>query len=89
MTDTKAAPRPWRIKATDDLGNVSYVYKDGGRVRCALSNGISASLFYAGVHHDEMAVTFALTDARTARQAVTILESHGSWRYLYAALAAR
>jgi len=58
-----------RIRSTDTLGNVSYLYSDNGVLRCALANGMGASLFYAGVpSNKEMEVRFTFEDATTPRE---------------------
>lgn len=74
-----------RIRCTDRLGNVAYVRHTPVRGwACTLANGIPASLFYASVSGDEMACKFALEDAVTDFDALTVLRCYGAADAAYA-----
>lgn len=85
--DASASPRrrdPVRIRATDRLGNIAYIHREADRpMRCTLANGLSASLFYAGVIGQEMKFRFALDDCETADQALAIVRRYGSLDHDY------
>jgi hypothetical protein len=70
------APRT-RIRATDKLGNVAYVYGQGPDWRCALANGTGAAFSYAGLGYDEMAVKFAFEDCTSSAEIVAVCQRFG------------
>jgi hypothetical protein len=73
-----------RIRATDDLGNVAYVYGRGDSWLCALASGTPAAFSYAGLGQDEMAVKFALEDAGDDTSEILIVcERFGNRRTAY------
>jgi hypothetical protein len=72
-----------RIKATDELGNVAYVFSRGGRWGTVLANGIPAGFSYAGIWGDEMAAVFCLEDCSSAEEALAVCERMGSPRTKY------
>lgn len=73
-----------RIKCTDNLGNVSYVFtRDNGTIACALSNGMAASLSYAGFHNDPQGAAFALEGCADSKELAAAAKELGSWRYSY------
>jgi hypothetical protein len=72
-----------RIKATDTLSNVAYVFHDGRVWRCSLASGMNASMWYAGLGDDVVAVRFALDDCLTASQVLETVRNLGSPRYQY------
>ncbi|AOH85601.1 hypothetical protein AWL63_18330 [Sphingomonas panacis] len=73
-----------RIKATDQHGNIAYIHRDSDRsFRCTLASGLPASFFYAGILPDEMACRFALDSCTTSKQALAIVQSHGSATHIY------
>ena len=76
-------PTSFRIKCTDELGNVSYLFKRNGEWSCVLANGTPASFSYAGIHGDEMAAIFRLEDAATVEDAVAVAKNLGSPRARY------
>ena len=67
-----------RIKSVDKMGNVAYVHKSGEHWHCTLANGISASMSYAGLGPDQMAVLFALDDCETAEEALAVCQGMGA-----------
>ena len=71
-------PTTMRIRATDKLGNVAYVYARGGEWRCALANGTAAAFSYAGLGYDEMIVKFALEDCTDSDAALAVCRSYGN-----------
>jgi hypothetical protein len=76
-----------RVKATDGLGNVSYVYQctEDGPVRCVLSNQTPAGLEYAGVAKDQAGAAFELATAKDSNEMASILREIGSPNYTYEA----
>lgn len=76
--------RPIRIRCTDDLGNIAYVYQTKeGNWSCVLSSGTPATFWYAGVSGDEMQCRFALEDSTSPEEALAAIRKHGSPRYTY------
>ena len=67
-----------RIKATDQLGNVAYVFSRGDRWQVVLANGIPAGFSYAGFSGEEMAVMFCLEDCASAEEALAVCKRMGS-----------
>lgn len=73
------AAGPIRIKCTDDLGNVAYIYRPAnGKWHCALANGIPATLSYAGILEDQMGTYFKLDDCTSAAAALNVVRESGS-----------
>lgn len=74
-----------RIRSTDVLGNVAFIYRlDNGKWRCTLANGIPASFSYAGVKFNlEQECKFALEDAVTPDEVMEEVKkrSYGGYRY--------
>jgi hypothetical protein len=73
-----------RIKCTDTLGNVSYIYsdKDGSGPYCALANGLGATFHYAGIPEKQyMELRFAFEDADTPDDFMAWVRAHGSSKY--------
>jgi len=67
-----------RVRCTDTLGNVAYVYHKQGYWRCTLANGIPASLSYAGVSRDETGLKFKLDDCETAADVLALMKASSS-----------
>lgn len=73
------APKaPIRIRTSDEIGNVSFVYRDAlGAWRCVLANGMPAGLEYAGVSGDRVTeCRFALENTTTAADALAVLRRY-------------
>lgn len=75
-----------RIKCVNEFGNVSYLHQVRDTWVCSLADGTAASMFYAGIHGDEMGARFALEDTSSARQAIEVIRKLGSPRYTYSTL---
>lgn len=73
-------PAPKRIKSVDGHGNIAYIHKTARGWCCTLANGTPASMFYAVGTVDEMALKFALDDAKTDAERLEIVrKSAGAW----------
>jgi soluble cytochrome b562 len=66
----------WRIKVTDSLGNKNYIYRtESGDVRAVTASGVPYCLGDAGSFTNETEARFALIDAATPADALTIAKS--------------
>ena len=78
--------KPIRIKSTDTLGNVAFIYQTrSGDWTCALANGTPASMGYAGVPN-ETQCRFDLEDATTAKEALAAVRKHAYSHYKHEVL---
>ena len=79
-----------RIKATDQLKNVTYITNTNGEWKCNLAKGVPVSFSYAGINRDVMACIFDLEDNTATgtleerrSKALDVVRKHGgkAWTY--------